>query len=160
MPNDLDPDVVQLAKDVVGTMAPAELPLFNTLSREYARDPDRALKAGAGQDEVLGFGVELGLLLTPAVIAVAETVIKFVAAEILKIGQQAAGTAVDSTVHELVSRAVSGSSAKAANHATFSAEQLAEVRKIALGRALSLHLDRDQADRLADAMVARLATAV
>ena len=160
MPKDLDPDVAQLARDVVGTMAPAELPLFNTVSREYARDPDRALKASVGQDEVLGFGVEVGLLLTPAVIAVAETVIKFVAAEILKIGQQAAGTAVDSTVHELVSRAVGGSSEKAAKRAAFSAEQLAEVRKVAVGRALSLHLEHDRADQLADAMVARLATAV
>jgi hypothetical protein len=38
------------------------------------------------------------------------------------------------------------------------AEQLAEVRKVAINRAVSLQLPHDQAERLADAMVARLAT--
>lgn len=159
MANDLDPQVAELAKEVVMSIAPSEGPLFNSVAREYARHPDRALKESVGKDEVLGFGVELGLLLTPAVIAVAQTVIKFVGTEILKIGQQAAGTAVDSAVHNVVSRAMAGgAAAKAAGPTPFTAEQLSAVRNVALNRALSLHLEHDQAERLADAMVARLAT--
>ena len=71
MAEQLDPDVADLSRDVVAALAPAELPLFNTVSREYAKDPERALKAAAGREEILGFGVEVGLLLTPVVISIA-----------------------------------------------------------------------------------------
>lgn len=156
----LDPEVAQLARDVVGSMAPAEVPLFNVVSREYAQDPDRALKAASGKDEVLGFGVEAGILLTPFVISVAETVIKFIGGELLKLGQQAAGAAVDQAVRGAVGHALASPSPGAKGKAVaLSAAQLAEVRKVALGRAVALQLPHDQAERLADSMVARLAMA-
>lgn len=157
MSNALDPEVAQLARDVVGTVAPAEVPLFNVVSREYAQDPERALKAAAGKDEVLGFGVAAGILLTPIVISVAETVIKFIGGELWKLGQQAAGAAVDQAVRGAVGHALT--SPNKAKSVALTAAQLAEVRRVALGRAVALQLPHDQAERLADAMVARLATA-
>jgi hypothetical protein len=162
MAGNLDPDVAQLSREVVESVAPSELPLFNAVSREYAKNPERALKAIAGRDEVLGFGVAAGVLLTPVVISVAEAVIKFVAAELLKLGQQAAGTAVDTTVRGVLARAAatkSSSKPESKTAVALSAAQLGEIRKVAINRALSIQLPRDQAERLADAMVARLATA-
>ena len=160
MADNLDPDVAELSREVVQSVAPAELPLFGAIGREYAKDPERALKAIRGRDEVLGFGVLAGVLLTPAVISVAEVVVKFVAGELLKLGQQAAGAAVDSTVRGVLAR---GAAAKAPGQPAavpaLSAAQLTEVRRIAINRGLAIQLPRDQAERLADAMVARLATA-
>ena len=86
--------------------------------------------------------------------------IKFVGSEILKLGQQAAGTAVDTTVRGVLAHAAASRSSGAHSQAvSLSAAQLAEVRKVAVSRAVSLQLPHDQAERLADAMVARLATA-
>ncbi len=160
MSETIDPEVQQLARGVVADVAPAELPIFNAVSRAYAKDPDWALKSAAGRDEVLGFGIEAGLLLTPAVIAIAETVIHFIGVELLKLGQQAAGAAVDDAVHGAMARVTSpGGSKPGPRSAPLTAAQLAEVRRVALGRAKALQVPDDQAQRLADALVARLATA-
>jgi hypothetical protein len=158
MADQLDPAVAQLSREVVGTLAPAELPMFNAVSREYAKDPERAVKAVGGKDEVLGFGVEVGLLLTPAVISVAEVVIKYIAGQALKLGEQAAGAIVEHKIKSVLESAESAKAAGSAASMVLTAEQLAEVRKVAINRALSLGLPHDQAERLADAMVARLAT--
>lgn len=162
MTDNIDPDVAQLSRDVVKDLAPNELPLFGAVSRAYAKNPEQAEKVIKSKDEVLGFGLEVGLLLTPAVIAVAEAVVRFLGAELLKLGEQAAGTAVDTTVHNVLSHtseAKQTEKARAGATASLTSAQLAEVRKVAINRAISLHLPRDQAERLADAMVARLAVA-
>lgn len=154
----LDPDVQDLARDVVASVAPAELPIFNTVIREYAKDPNRALRAASGKDEVLGFGLEAGLLLSPPVIAVAQTVITFIGVELLKLGQQAASSATDAAVHGVLARvAASRAGSAAPNSIPLTAAQLAEVHRVALARAKALGVPADQADRLADAMVSRLA---
>ena len=162
MAQDLDPDLTELSRDVVQAVAPAELPLFNAISREYAKNPDKAVKAAADGDEVLGFGVAAGLLLTPIIMSVAQTVLKFVRDEILKLARQEATNAVDKTARTLVARVLAPKAQDKAlpHHApALNPDQLLEVRKVAISRALSLDLPRDQAERLADAMVARLAIA-
>jgi hypothetical protein len=161
MTDELDPQVALLSRDVVASLAPTELPLFNAISREYAKDPEKATKSAQAREEPLGFGVALALpLLTPIVITVAEAVFKFIASEVLKATQQEAGAAIDQAVHQAAQKVTGAQPSAASTPATapLTAAQLSEVRQVALNRALSLQLSRDQAERLADAMVARLAT--
>jgi negative regulator of replication initiation len=96
--------------------------------------------------------------LTPAVISVAEVVIKFIAGQALKLGEQAAGAIVESKIKSVLASSQPATPAGSAAPAALTAEQLAEVRKVAINRAVSLQLPHEQAERLADAMVARLAT--
>jgi hypothetical protein len=66
--NQLATDV---ARDLVGQLAPEEMPLFRATSEAYLKDPQKVLKEHTGEDEMLGFGTgEVVSLLTPVALAV------------------------------------------------------------------------------------------
>ena len=165
MADQLDPEVETLSREIVAEVAPQELALFRSVSREYARDPRRVEADAGARDETLGFGVEAGMLLTPLVISVAEAVIRFVAAEVLDAGKTEGRSLIQRQTHSIVERFAAGrrhDPPPPARHAiaerqALTPSQLAEVRKVAVNRALALKLPREQSERLADAMVARLA---
>jgi len=64
-----DPDVLDLAREIVGTHYPPELDLFDAVVDEYRRDPDRLLNPETLRAPV-GIGVDL-VLMTPYVLAAA-----------------------------------------------------------------------------------------
>ncbi|MFI9450013.1 hypothetical protein [Amycolatopsis sp. NPDC052450] len=64
-----DPDVLELAREVVGTHYPPELGLFDAVVDEYRRDPDRLLNPETLRAPV-GIGVDL-VLMTPYILAAA-----------------------------------------------------------------------------------------
>jgi hypothetical protein len=64
-----DPEVLTLAREVVGAHYPPELDLFDAVVDEYRRDPDRLLNPGTLRAPV-GIGVDL-VLMTPYVLAAA-----------------------------------------------------------------------------------------
>ena len=77
--------VAEVARDQVEQIAPQEAAVFPLLSEAYLRDPEEALRARGGKEEMLGFGVEAGaVLLTPIIMAVTKEVVGFVAAEVVK----------------------------------------------------------------------------
>ena len=75
--------VEEIARDLVGQIAPHELPLFRATSAAYFRRSARSLKTQGARDEMLGFGTDTAVtFLTPIVPAVTNEVVEFVAASV------------------------------------------------------------------------------
>jgi len=145
-----------LARHVVAGVSPAELPLFRATASRYHADPEGTLAVKARTDETLGFGAEAAVvLITPYALDLVKRVLTRVAA---KVGDGAA----DSLAARIVKLFGGGSGAekKAEKDAAapLSAEQLSLIGETARAEAGQLALPPDQADRLADAVVAALAT--
>lgn len=72
-----------LSRDLVGLLAPHELPLFKATSAAYRQDPDAVFGGRPDREHPLGFG-QTGevVALTPAILAIMTPVIAFVAQEL------------------------------------------------------------------------------
>jgi hypothetical protein len=152
--------IAELAREQVAQLAPDELPLFRPTSEAYFKDPAGTLKPRSGGDDVLGFGAQAALtFVTPIVLAVVTEVVTFLVAEIGKSLKEEGRVAVGQVVKGLFRRFRTGGAPAAsapANH-KLSAEQLAQVRKVAYDKARSLNLPEGRAMLLADALVGSLA---
>lgn len=155
--------VAELARGAIATTAPHELPLFPASSRRFFADPQGALNTARGRDEVLGFGIEAAaVLITPVALTVAKDVIRFLVDEVARTAKEESRSAIESRVRRLFRRGEGGDDARDDREEAaqpLSREQLSEVRRIAVEKASTLRLPREQAELLADAMVGRLATA-
>jgi hypothetical protein len=142
--------VTELARAVVTSLAPAEIPLFGAMSRAFFDDPSRAKPKRVGKDETLGFGVgEAVTLVTPVVLAATTHIGAFMIDEIGKILTTATEEYVTEQVKRLFRREHSGVKLDSA--------QLAQVRVIALNTAQQFRLSKAKAALLADVLVGHLA---
>ena len=146
--------VADLARDVVAEIAPQELPMFRAQSRAYFEDPEGALRGQAAKDEMLGFGAgTVATFLTPAVLALATTVVSFVAAAVKESVQEGA--------KDLLSDVVKGMFKKFRPEQkeelpSLTPEQLRTVRELVFKRALELRLSERTAHTLANSLVGSL----
>jgi hypothetical protein len=156
----VDDDVgiaIDLARAAVGRVAPEELPLFAATSEIYRADPG-AVEAETQRDELLGFGGEIAMAITPVALSVAGAVTRFLIEQL----REVAGSESQDALHRLLRRVLGtddGDADAAAAPAPLSKEQLRAVRRVALERARRLALPEAQAELLADAMVGGLVTA-
>jgi hypothetical protein len=152
-----DPELtVELARSAVAEIAPEELPLFAATSAAYRRDPG-AIDGARGRDEVLGFGAETAAALAPVALSVAGAVVEFVAGQVMEAVKGEAAGAIQRAVKRLF-RLGGDEDEQADPPPRLSAEQLQQVRAVALERAKALQLPARKAELLADALVGRLAT--
>lgn len=136
----------EFGRVLVAQLAPEELPLFGAMSRAFFADPKRALAAGGGGDEVLGFGLSVAAgLLTPAVLAAACHVALYLTEEV---GKAFAKAGVDFVVEE-----VKRLFRREPTTAKLNDAQLAEIRSIVLEIARQFKLSNAKASLLADALV-------
>jgi hypothetical protein len=156
-----DAAVADAAREIVGRVAPQEMPLFRATSEAYFADPEKALAENKPKDEMLGFGVEAAaLLLTPVIIDVVRRVATALLNSAGDAVEKEGSEAVGGFVHKLFNRGKKGDEgeAKEADVPDLSPEQLQEVREIAYSRARELDVPEDRAGLLADAVVGSLAT--
>jgi len=154
-----DRDLVEeFAKQVLAEIAPEELAVFDETAEEYRDDPQGVLTA-TGRDEAVGFGLELALL-TPYVLAVAGSVLGYLVTTFSDAAKTEAKPAITDLVHRLFRR---GDGDGKATHdrpdqakVNLTAEQAAQVRKVALARAHDLRLSDSNAHLLAEAIVGGL----
>src|SRR5574341_276932 len=160
MPDDIDnPLIAEVAKYLVSTLAPEELPLFRANSEAYFKNPEKALARQPGKDDLLGFGDgEAIVFVTPIVIAVTSDVVKFVAEEVKKSAQAEGTTLIGDTVKAMFKKLHPPDNQNKKTPPPLTAEQLTQVRAIAFKKARQLKLSEDRARILADSMVGSLAT--
>lgn len=148
----LRPLTDELAQLVLDQVAPEELVLYDETAADYYADP-QALLNPKSRDEALGFGLEL-VLLTPVVIAVAQSV-----------GQWLAGAVIDATVKESSSTLVDYLRKRLRRNLTppsgqrpapLTPEQLSQVKTVAYQRAVAIGVDPVQAGLIADATAGAL----
>jgi hypothetical protein len=162
-PEDEHDLVAALARDVVASAAPEELPLFRRTSEAYFADPSGIVSKAESKDEALGFGVEQAVILvTPAALAVATSVVQFLSNEVGGALKEEVGPRIKDLVEGLFQRADASPDGDKAEKAEkpepppLTKEQLDEVYRVANTVARRL-LPADRASTLADAVVGRLA---
>jgi hypothetical protein len=155
--------VAALARGAVASTAPEELPLFRRTSEAYFEDPSQVLASPKSKDEALGFGVEAAVvLMTPAALAVATSVIQYLSNEVGGALKEEVGPRIKDLVEGLFRRgedATTGHDTKKSEKPEppeLTQEQLDEVYRVANTVARRL-LPADRASTLADAIVGRLA---
>ena len=153
--------VADVARDQVERVAPQEAPIFPLLSEAYFQDPDKMLEA-QGKDEMLGFGLEAGVvLLTPIVMTVTREVVEFVAAEVMKSVQTQSSGLISDFVKKVFKKFRREAEAKGEMlPPPLTREQIGRVREIALEKARQLQLAPIQAGLLADSLAGSLATTI
>lgn len=151
--------VADLARDQVARIAPQELPLFRYISQEYFRDPDQALGARTGRDEMLSFGIEIAAsFLTPIILSVLSQVVRFLAEQVMKSVEAESSSLIDAYVKRMFKAFRAGDQDEGLPP-PLTLLQLAEVRTVVLDRCRALHLADDQAALLADSIVGSLVVA-
>jgi hypothetical protein len=149
--------VRDVARNVVVEMAPAELPLFPTVSDAWLADPEWALRQKRGGNAVLGFGAETLALLTP--------VAMYAVSEALKILAEAARKAVSdglaregtTLIGAMFKRYHDPDAAKVA--AGLVEAQLVSVQARILSAGRELHLPDDRLNQLVSAVTTQLVRA-
>ncbi|MFS8101070.1 hypothetical protein LFM09_28500 [Lentzea alba] len=145
----------ELARRVVRKIAPEELPSFDIVAAPYLESPEPAeRRLRQAHDDPLGFG--LG-----DIIAMATPVIALVSGSVITAVSDSLGKAVHDSTAGAVRKAWRKIRRKPQEplelpSTPLTREQLAEVRQIALERALSLGMKQQKAEALADAVVAAL----
>jgi hypothetical protein len=141
----------QLAEAVLAQAAPEELVIFDETAEEYFQDPERVLRARGG-DEAVGFGLDMALL-TPYVLAVAGSVVTFLASIVVESAKDETKTVVAGFVRRLFRGQHAMSSARAAAPQPLTAEQMRRIHQIAYDQSIALSLPEDRATVLANAVV-------
>jgi hypothetical protein len=148
--------VAEVARELLADVAPQEKALFRSISESYFKNPEETLSAQQGKDELLGFGAaEAVSLVTPALLALLSEVVKFLLGEAQKAMQNEGTSLVNDTVKSWFGKLRPKEEKKAPPPLT--AEQLEQVRKIALKKAQQLKLSEKNTKMLADAIVGSLA---
>ena len=149
--------VGDLSRDLVTQVAPQELPLFRANSEIFFRNPDELAVNRKAKDDMLGFGDGgIIVLITPVVLMVTQQVVLFVIEQVKKSAQEQGSALIDESVKKMFKK-FRPADGKKPNPLT--ADQLAQVRKVALKKAQELKLSDERARLLADALVGSLAIA-
>jgi len=142
----------ELAREIVGEVAPEEIEIFDELVEEYYRDPTPPDLEQRATDDALGFGLgEMLAAATPAVIAMTTVVFGFavhVATQIL----------VDESAEFTRSRIKGLLMGKKVEPVPFRREHLIKARQLALEEAKKYGMVEDDAQHMADSLLRRMMT--
>ena len=145
----------ELARRVVRKIAPEELLSFDIVAAPYLETPEQAeRRLRRAYDDPLGFGLgDIVAMATPMVALVSGSVITAVSDSVGKAVSDGTANTVRKAWRKLRGKPLQPLELPST---PLSTTQLAEVRQIALDRALSLGMERQKAEALADAVVAAL----
>jgi len=147
----------EFAQLVLERAAPDEVVLYDETAAAYFANPVRALSGTRG-DESLGFGLEL-MLITPFVISVSQTVLKWLAQTAVESAMKEASPSVAGYVTRLFRRNTRTTADADADVIALTSSQLHQVRTLAYDSALATGLDAEKAGLIADSTVGALITA-
>ncbi|WP_052684437.1 hypothetical protein [Lentzea aerocolonigenes] len=136
-------------------IAPEELPSFDIVAAPYLETPEQAeRRLRRAYDDPLGFGLgDIVAMATPVIALVSGSVITAVSDSVGKAVRDGTTSALRRTWRKVRGKPEEPLALPSTELTT---SQLAEVRQIALERALSLGMKRQKAEALADAVVAAL----
>jgi hypothetical protein len=145
-----------IAKQIVTETAPEELELFPELVGDYFSDPHPPATLQRESDDALGFGIgETLVAVTPAAAAMVAAVLNYLLNEAVKAALNESAEAIKKKI-----KALFNPKSRADNAVEpLSKEQLEMVYKIAVKEATIWGTERDEAKKMATAMVGALALA-
>jgi hypothetical protein len=140
--------VADLARDLVGAIAPEELPLFGPMSKAWFADPARVQNKQG--DDVLAFGVaETAALLSPVLLAAATQALNYAGKEL---GRNVTRASL-AWLREQLRHLFQGENSAV----SLNAQQIAKLRSITLETARRYRIPKEKAKQIADAVTARFA---
>lgn len=155
VPSVRDRAVEALARQAVAEVSPAELPIFSATAARYRADPQGTMAPAASKGATLGFGAEAALVLvTPFALDLVKRLFTRLAD---KLGDSAADS-LAGRITSWFAGEPDASPEEPAEPEALSAEQLALIADTTREEAASLSLAPAESERLADAIVAALAT--
>ncbi|WP_431972579.1 hypothetical protein [Nocardia sp. bgisy134] len=148
-----DPVVSDLARDVVGEVVPAELPVFDAVSRAYFKSPKATLH-GRSKAGPLGFGLaETATMLTPAVLFAATTLLN---AFIDPLARRTSNALVRKVFGVFQRRRVHSREEISRAFRALTPAQESTLRQLAVTSAQEAHADPEMSERIADLLIANL----
>ncbi len=149
-----DAAVEALARQVVAQVSPGELPLFSATAAHYRTDPVGTVTPHRSGDSALGFGAETAVVLvTPFVLDLVARMLRRLGD---KLGDSAADGIASRITHWFARRPADAP--RAPDPEALTPEQLALIAETTRAEAAELALAPEESKRLADAIVATLAT--
>lgn len=163
-PDDEAALVAELTRGALAESLPEELAVFEAEAGAFLRGET---PAGGPGDEVLGFGADVVLLLTPYVVAAATAAVRYVAGVFLDTAKAEATPALAAWIRRVLHRdaaAVPVAGAAGAPPAPsagplLTAAMIAEVHQVTLDVCRRMGLDPVDASLVSDAVTGRLAVA-
>lgn len=148
-----DEAVEALARQVVTQVSPGELPLFTATATRYRADPAGTLRPQRSGDAALGFGAEAAVvLMTPFALDLVSRMLR-------RVGEKLGDSAADGIASRIAHWFSRGSKEQSATGPEpLTPEQLALIAQTTRAEAAELALAPEESARLADAIVATLAT--
>jgi hypothetical protein len=143
--------VTDAARTLVQQIAPQELPLFQSTSAAFFRQPKRAMRGHLGKDEMLGFGAGGVTFLTPTILIAARKVFEFVA----KSPDEQPPSRLSSMLGGLIKK---NTAVEAATRPVLTSEHAAQARALAAATLREHGFPEDQVDVAAETLVKQLTT--
>ncbi|OLR94996.1 hypothetical protein [Actinokineospora bangkokensis] len=145
--------VPAVAKAAVAELAPDELALFDPVAAEFVRDPDRVLDGRPRAGQVLGSGIETVVAaLTPIALGVGASVYQHVL-------DKAGESLVDKgqgVLRKVFRRKPAALPADQVAAAVLNTATRVEVHAVVVARATELGMTAEDAEKLAEAMIAAM----
>ena len=154
VPSAQDQAIEAIARQAVAEVSPAELPIFSATAARYRADPQGTLAASPVGDRALGFGIEAAVVLvTPYALELVKRIFK-------RLSEKVGDSAGDSLADRITSHfgGKPDAAAAPAHPEPLTPEQLALISETTRAEAADLALAPAESERLADAVVAALAT--
>jgi hypothetical protein len=138
----------ELARSLIGELAPGELPLFGAMSRAWFDAPER-VRLATGRDDALAFGVaEAGALFTPVLLSASTHILTYLGQELCR----GAARELASRIIGQLRRLILGEP----NEIALTERQIDTVRRIAMETASRFRVPEPKARQLAKALASRL----
>lgn len=170
----------EISKLVVGEVALEELDLFDELCEEYHTNPMPLETSTSGSDDPLAFGVEgVFIALTPIIMATTTSVVEYLLGQAADSVKQEGSARIKQWIKRAINpensekkpnqseenqrreqeKAIKTETKEKTTPSVLTKEQLKMVRKIARRQAESYGLDSELANKMADALIGKLALA-
>ncbi len=153
--------IESVSRDLVGQVAPQELPAFGPISDAYFRNPTKVLEGRTSKDEMLGFGIETGVaLITPVIIEATKGVISYLKEEVKKSAKTESTNVISRFMKKVFGLFFSSDkeTEQRVSELVLTPKQLKRIREIVEAEARRFKIPHDEAVRLSDAMIGRIAT--
>ncbi len=143
--------ILDVSRQVVIDLAPAELEVFEATSDAYLDAP-----TGKDGEEMLGFGVEAVAFVTPFVVMATKAVVSYLSEIVSKALKEESESAVAGYVKRLFRRFHDDDPEPAP--VALSIEEIKQAHDIALEQATAMGMKAERANLLADAIAGELVT--
>jgi hypothetical protein len=148
--------LAEFGRELVAELAPHELDVFPLVCDAYFRDPAGVERARGRRDDILGAGIEPGVVfLTPVVLAVLSEIVRFLGEQLRKVLAEEATKAIRAVLNRLLGRQVNDTPAPGPEP-RLPDDLVRRVHDLVLTVARKLQLPEREARLLADTVVAHL----